>query len=72
MRDFKKTELVMCKGDGCPFKEKCYRFTTEIEKCKNHFAFVPFNKEQGRCEMFWGEGNKNMYNYLKDIAEGKA
>jgi hypothetical protein len=56
----KKGELVMpditmCKGDGCPLKETCYRFKAEPSDRQAWFMEVPYKEDTKDCEHHWEE-----------------
>jgi hypothetical protein len=47
-------DISMCEGQGCPLKEKCYRFTApKNEHWQAVFVFVPYNEELKECDMFY-------------------
>jgi hypothetical protein len=61
----------MCVGTGCPYKEKCYRYTAKPSEFRQSwFMEVPI--KDGECEMFWGENAEAVWNQLKDIVKGKV
>lgn len=46
-------DISMCKGDGCPIKQDCYRFTARpSEFYQSYFAVVPYDKKTG-CDHYW-------------------
>lgn len=49
-------DICMCKGDDCPDKGKCYRYTAEPSYRQSWFMEIPYNKEIGVCEHFWAYG----------------
>lgn len=62
-------DITMCKGVGCPVKEKCYRHTApESELWQSWFADSPI--EDGKCDMYWGDNAESVWNQLKDITNG--
>ena len=62
-------DITMCKGTDCPIKESCYRFTaTKNEILQSYFVKPPF--KDGKCDMFWGETQKEILNQLKNIVNG--
>lgn len=64
-------DITMCKGGGCPLKEKCSRFTaTADEHRQAWFIDVPY--EDGKCEMYWGENQDSIYNQLIYIVSGST
>ena len=64
-------DITKCKGDGCPIKEKCKRFTAKSGIRQAWFTFVPFNNDEKKCEMFWGAGAEAIYSQLKKIVKGR-
>ena len=45
-------DITMCKGEQCPMKERCYRFTATPSNYQSWFAEVPFMKS-GNCNHHW-------------------
>jgi hypothetical protein len=44
----------MCKGEGCPLKEKCKRFTSKpFEAGQYFFKETPYDKDKKECNYFW-------------------
>jgi len=58
-------DIDKCRGDGCPIKEKCYRYTAEDGTYQNYFTKAPFDGE--KCNMYWGENAEYIFNQLKKI-----
>jgi hypothetical protein len=57
-------DITKCKGEGCPIKESCYRFTAEASKYMQSYFFTPpFDGKT--CEMYWGKQSESIYNELK-------
>lgn len=48
-------DISKCEGNGCPLKEKCYRFTApKNEEWQSWwFVIVPYNEELKECDMFY-------------------
>jgi hypothetical protein len=44
-------DITKCKGDGCPIKEKCYRFTAIADEYQSYFGNPPI--KDGKCDMYW-------------------
>lgn len=56
-------DITMCKGDGCPMRETCYRYKAKANDCwQSWFANVPYDEESGKCDHYW---------LLHDIKEKK-
>tara|TARA_R110000868_G_scaffold98868_1_gene272192 strand:- start:1198 stop:1371 length:174 start_codon:yes stop_codon:yes gene_type:complete len=53
-------DIAMCKGEGCPLKEQCLRYTAKPGKhMQSYFTEVPYDKEKKECQHFlfnegWG------------------
>jgi hypothetical protein len=62
------TDITKCDGIDCPIKEKCYRFTAVAnEYGQSTFVETPF--KDGKCDMFWGETQKEILNQLENIVK---
>jgi hypothetical protein len=62
-------DITMCKGEGCPIKNNCYRNIAKPSEYQSYFEESPFDGE--RCEMFWGENATQVYEQLKEILKVK-
>jgi hypothetical protein len=57
-------DITMCKGDGCPMKETCYRFTANSDELmlfyhrQSFFINAPI-KEDNTCEYYWPNEKQN-------------
>jgi hypothetical protein len=49
-------DITKCKGDGCPVKGTCYRFTAMAGMLQSFFVQSPI--KDGECEMYWGTSEK--------------
>lgn len=68
------SDITMCKGGGCPFKEMCHRYTAlPDELYQSYFVKPPFKITKGKpsCEMFYGEAADNLFIMLKEIMSDK-
>lgn len=45
------TDITKCKGNNCPLKNTCYRFTAPSDRYQSFFLEVPY--KEGKCEQFW-------------------
>ena len=64
-------DITMCKGDGCPVKETCYRYTAKPNEYRqSYFVEVPYKDDV--CDHFWGENQEQIWNSLKDIVNEKS
>jgi len=62
-------DITKCKGTDCPIKEKCYRYTANIDGMQSWFVEVPFKIENNAftCDMFWGENAERIFKQLNDV-----
>lgn len=55
-------DISMCKGDECPIKESCYRFTAKpSEYTQSWFVDVPYSKVMERCDYHWNVNTAKKY-----------
>jgi hypothetical protein len=61
-------DITKCKGEGCPIKESCYRFTAEASDFRqSYFLTPPFDGKT--CDVYWGKHSESIYNQLKNITD---
>lgn len=47
-------DIRMCSGQGCPVKDRCYRYTAPKSLVwQPFFMEVPYNHENEECDHFW-------------------
>ena len=51
-------DICMCKGEGCPVKDQCFRNTAKDSEYQAFFTEIPYDKEKLECEYFWQNKNK--------------
>ena len=56
-------DITMCKGDMCPNKNKCYRYTATVNPYRQSFFMTTPIKDDGSCDEFWEDPYKT---YTKD------
>ena len=44
-------DIAMCRGAGCPRRDRCYRYTARPERMQSYFAVPPI-KPDGSCDYF--------------------
>lgn len=59
------SDITKCKGEGCPIKDHCKRYTAKESVSQSYFMKSPI--EDGKCDMYWGENSENIFNQLKTI-----
>lgn len=64
-------DITKCGGEGCPLKDKCYRYTASPGERQSFLMKEPFTIKDGKlkCEMFWGDQAEGILNQLKKIME---
>jgi hypothetical protein len=61
-------DITKCKGEGCPIKESCYRFTAQASLVwQSYLLTPPFDGKT--CDMYWGKHSESIYNQLKNITD---
>ena len=52
-------DIAMCKGDKCPKKEQCYRYTAKpSEYLQTYFTNPPYKLDWSQCDYFWSNGRE--------------
>lgn len=64
------SDIAKCRGDECPMKESCYRFTAPSSEYQSYFVNTPI--KDGKCEMYWGQAQQDMIDILQEIVNGSA
>ena len=62
------SDITKCKGTDCPVKEHCYRYTAKANEFRQSYFVEPPIKD-GKCEMFWGENQEQIFKQLQDIVK---
>ena len=52
-------DITMCTGDGCPWKEQCYRHTAAPTPLWQSYFVKPPIKD-GRCDHYWEVEEKHV------------
>jgi hypothetical protein len=63
------SDLTKCKGQNCPIKQKCKRYTSKESVWQSYFVESPI--KDNKCDMYWGEQNESIFNQLKGILNKK-
>ena len=66
---YNMSDITMCLGTDCPYKETCYRYTSEPSDWQSYFSVPPI--KDGKCDMYWGDNAEAIFNQLKDIVKPK-
>jgi hypothetical protein len=66
---YNMSDITMCPGTDCPYKETCYRYTAKPSDWQSYFSVPPI--KDGKCDMYWGDNAEAIFNQLKDIVKPK-
>ena len=62
-------DITICKGEECPVKETCYRYTAKPNEYRqSYFTETPY--KDGRCTHYWTEEQDKILDLLIDIVNG--
>ena len=61
------SDITKCDGTDCPFKEKCYRYTSEADEYQSYFTESPI--KDGKCDYYWGGNAEAIWSELKKITK---
>lgn len=69
-------DITKCRGIDCPIKESCYRYTANTSELWQSW-FLDDNvgeyiNEEFKCNMYYGENAKLIWNQLNTIIEKEA
>ena len=64
----KKIMDTLCKGNNCPMKEQCKRYTSPAD-ATNQWYFTESPIKDGKCDMFWGDKADEIMEQLKSIMQ---
>lgn len=63
-------DITMCRGDNCPLKNDCQRYTTKTGKVnQSYFVDPPYIDDE--CDMFWAIKDSTVMKSLNDIFKEK-
>jgi len=64
-------DITLCKGNNCPMKEQCKRYTykPDFPMYQSYFTGLPI--KDGKCEMFWGDKADEIMEQLIEIVKNK-
>ena len=49
----------MCKGNNCPIKETCYRYTAKpLLSYQSYFTEIWYDRQNLTCEYYWYNESK--------------
>lgn len=65
------TDISKCMGNGCPLREKCYRFTAPSDDWQSYLVGSPYDAKTESCVMFWPIISGEAPERLMRILEGK-
>lgn len=53
------SDITMCTGEGCPLKNKCYRYTAHADPYWQSYFMTPPYKNGELCAQFWENEQTN-------------
>jgi len=63
-------DITLCKGNNCPMKEQCKRYTSPPNSTKQSY-FTESPIKDGKCDMFWGDVADVVMEQLNKIVRGE-
>jgi hypothetical protein len=65
-------DITMCKGENCPKKDTCLRYTALPDKYGQSYFLkspveVEFDGTKVKCDMYWGDSSQQILDTLKKI-----
>lgn len=51
-------DITMCRGDECPRKQSCYRYTAKASDYQSFFMTPPV--KDGECDHYWEDEPKEL------------
>ena len=64
------SDITKCKGEGCPMKDTCHRFTDPASEYQSYFIESPI--KDGKCDMYWGQALQDIMDVLQEIIDGST
>jgi len=58
-------DISKCRGEGCPKKDRCYRYTAPSNMYRQSYMSPP-RKEDGSCDEYWPNDLKE---YIVELPE---
>ena len=46
-------DITLCRGEGCPLKDKCLRHTSTPFVPQSWFMHVPYDHDSESCDAYW-------------------
>lgn len=46
-------DITKCKGENCPFRDKCYRYNSKDNYWQSYFMNTPIDLETEECSYYW-------------------
>ena len=68
------SDITKCSGDGCPWKNKCFRFLVPNNpEYQSSFIEIPgkYIDEVFSCEFIWTQSSEFVMNQLTKIVTGE-
>jgi len=67
-------DITMCKGDNCPLKDQCFRYTAKPSEYQSYLPKEPYTLEKNefKCNMLWTKNNQSVLDQLNSILNGEG
>lgn len=67
-------DITMCKGDNCPLKDQCFRYTAKPSEYQSYFVNTPYKikNNEFKCNYLWTDNNQRVLNQLESILRGEG
>lgn len=64
----------MCKGDNCPLKDQCFRYTAKPSEYQSYFVNTPYKIKSNKfkCEYLWADNNQAIIDNINSILNGEG
>lgn len=68
-------DITKCKGETCPLKDRCYRYTAKAcEYYQSYFIKEPYKIKNNKfkCDYLWTDDNQSVLAELNSILSGEG
>lgn len=47
-------DITKCRGNFCPLRESCYRYTSKASMYQSYFSKTPYSVDsENQCDYYW-------------------
>lgn len=67
-------DITKCKGETCPLKDRCYRYTAKACEHQSYFIKEPYKIKNNKfkCDYLWTDDNQSVLAELNSILSGEG